>query len=198
MTVSLVLAPTDPASARPPVLDRPPSVGRDVVDSPVDPHRPVNTVAELVRHVEAIVPVAVRRQLWTLFFDGDDVALPLMVPLEGVPETPDLVALAHYGDALAAVTREFGAATVAFVVERPGASRQRPADLRWLEGLVALADGRPFGVRTVLLCSDEGVSTLGPGSKPAPASASACGASVGGPDQASSRPVRLADIVRLP
>ena len=178
-------------------LDRPPAdpVAAFATSDPgrvPDPHAPVQDVDDLVRHVEAIVPSAVRRQLWTLFFDDDDVPLPLMVPLEGIPEVPDTAALDHYGDALAAVATEFGATTVAFVLERVGAASPRPSDRRWGDGLRALGRGRPFEVRPVLLCGDEGVSTLGPSGgtrvRPAP----------DGVPQASSRPVRLVDIVRLP
>jgi hypothetical protein len=178
-------------------LDRPPAdaIGaRDESDPArvADPHEPVRDVGDLVRHVEAIVPVAVRRQLWTLFFDDDDVPLPLMVPLEGIPEMPDTSALEHYGDALAAVATEFGAATVAFVLERVGAATSRPSDRRWAEGLEVLGRGRPFEVRPVLLCGNDGVSVLEAGS------GAGGRAARGGVPQASSSPVRLVDIVRLP
>jgi hypothetical protein len=178
-------------------LDRPPAdaIGAHDPSDPApgdDPHAPVRHVHDLVRHVEAIVPAAVRRQLWTLFFDDDDVPLPLMVPLEGIPELPDPSALDHYGDALAAVATEFGAATVAFVLERVGAASSRPSDRAWRDGLQALGRGRPFEVRPVLLCGDDGVSVLDPGSGPDGRVAP------GGVLQASSSPVRLVDIVRLP
>jgi len=177
--------------------DRPPADGtgaRDACDPAraADPHAPVRGLGDLVRHVEAIVPVAVRRQLWTLFFDDDDVPLPLMVPLEGIPEVPDTSALDHYGDALAAVATEFGAGTVAFVLERVGAASSGPSDRRWAEGLRALGRGRPFGVRPVLLCGDDGVSVLDAGRGTGGRTAR------GGVPQASSSPVRLVDIVRLP
>lgn len=154
-----------------------------------DPHEPVHDVPALVRHVEAIVPTAVRRQLWTLFFDADDIALPLMVPLEGIPEVPDGTALDRYGDALAVVASEFGAASVAFVLERVGAASPHISDRLWGEGLAVLGRGRSFDVRPVLMCSDEGVSVLDPRDN--------LGRPAGG-RQASSSPVRLADIVRLP
>jgi hypothetical protein len=157
-----------------------------------DPHRPVRDVPDLVRHVGAIVPTAVRRQLWTLFFDSDDIALPLMVPLEAVPATPDVAAIEHYGDALGAVAAEFGAASVAFVLERPGPAASSASDGRWAEALTALARHRVFEVRPVLLCSDAGVSVLDE------ASGRSGRSGRGDLPQASSSPVRLADIVRLP
>jgi hypothetical protein len=157
--------------------------------SVADPHRPVRGVADLVRHVGVIVPAAVRRQLWTLFFDSNDVALPLMVPLEGVPVTPDVAAVEHYADALDAVASEFGAASVAFVLERPGPSASSPSDDRWADALSGLGRHRAFEVRPVLLCADAGVSVLGQTSARPPH---------GERRQASSSPVRLADIVRLP
>lgn len=167
----------------------PGSPGGDDATPVADPHRPVRDVPDLVRHVGAIVPTAVRRQLWTLFFDSDDVALPLMVPLEGVPATPDVAALEHYGDALDAVAAEFGAASVAFVLERPGPVAPSASDERWAGALAALGRHRVFEVRPVLLCADAGVSVLDP---------TTARPRRGGRPQASSSPVRLADIVRLP
>lgn len=169
--------------------DTPGSPGGADASAVADPHRPVRDVPDLVRHVEAVVPSAVRRQLWTLFFDADDVALPLMVPLEGVPCSPDAAALEHYGDALDAVAVEFGAASVAFVLERPGPQVASPSDARWADALTCLGRHRVYAVRPVLLCGDGGVAVIGP--PPCPH---------GGDDhrQASSSPVRLADIVRLP
>ncbi|NRD26053.1 hypothetical protein [Frigoribacterium sp. VKM Ac-2836] len=154
-----------------------------------DPHEPLRDALDLVRHVQVIVPAAVRRQLWTLFFDADDVPLPLMVPLEGIPEVPDEAALGHYGDALAVVATEFGAASVAFVLERPGVASPHVTDRRWADELAELGRGRSFGVRPVLMCSDEGVSVLDTGGgRRGPAAGR----------QASSSPVRRADIVRRP
>lgn len=167
-----------------------PGRGRSMFpDVPSDPHDPITTADDLIGRVRETVPVAVRRQLWTLFFGADDVQLPLMVPLEGVPSLPDVGALTQYGEALEAVADEFGAASVAFVLERPGSGSTTASDHAWLDGLERATVSRRFWVRPVLLCSDDGVRLLGSASRASRSPAA---------DQASSSPVRLADIVRLP
>ena len=129
-----------------------------------DPHLPVVSDLDLLRRVREFVPVAVRRQLWTLFLDADDVQLPMVVPLEGIPHWPDRLVAERWGDALAAVSAEFGAVAVVFVLERPGASADTPSDVAWREVLTGLAGTRCYAVRAVFTCATDGVVAL-PGAR---------------------------------
>lgn len=148
--------------------------------APADPHAPVVSLDDLVTRVRTLVPVAVRRQLWTLFLDSDDVQLPLMVPLDGVPEYPDRVGVERWGDALDEVAAEFGVSAVVFVLERPGPSSPSGSDLAWRAALAALPAGRRWSVRAVLSCSSDGVAVL---DEPGPL----------GRDQSSPRRLRISD-----
>lgn len=126
--------------------------------SPVtDPHRPVVTDDELLARVESLVPVAVRRQLWTLFLDADQVQLPMVVPLEGIPERPDRLAVERWGDALDEVASEFGVSAVVFVIERPGPAVDSASDVAWRDALSGLSEARRYAVRAVLTCTSDGV-----------------------------------------
>jgi hypothetical protein len=156
MTVTLAALPSAPAPASGP------SAGSAV---PPDPHRPVVSDDDLAARVASLVPVAVRRQLWTLFFDADDVQLPLMVPLEGIPEHPDRLAMERWGDALEAVSAEFDVTAVVFVLERPGPSAVTTSDLGWRRVLTGLSDARRFAVRAVFTCASDGVVVLPPGDR---------------------------------
>ncbi|TWX40775.1 hypothetical protein ES689_04960 [Frigoribacterium sp. ACAM 257] len=122
-----------------------------------DPHRPLVSDHDLLTRVEVLVPVAVRRQLWTLFLDSDDVQLPMVVPLEGIPERPDRSAVERWGDALDAVSAEFGVASVVFVLERPGPRVDTDPDCAWRLALAHLAESRRFAVRAVFTCASDGV-----------------------------------------
>jgi len=127
-----------------------------------DPHRPLRLDDDLHELLSWFFPVAVRRQLWTLFLDADDVALPVVVPLEGIPLRPSPEAVARWGEALDAVATEFGATRVVFVLERPGTSATRGSDRVWHDHLVALGQQHAFDVRSVHTCTDDGVHLLAP------------------------------------
>jgi hypothetical protein len=158
-----------------------------------DPHAPVVGLDDLLARVRLLVPVAVRRQLWTLFFDADDVQLPMLVPLDGVPELPDGPAVEHWGDALDEVAAEFGVATVVFVLERPGAARPTCSDLAWRAALVALGDARRYGVRAVVASATDGVVVLdAPG-----AGAASTVPGVGRRPQSSPRRLRLSEVLAV-
>ncbi|WP_209560898.1 hypothetical protein [Frigoribacterium sp. PvP032] len=151
MTVALASLPSVP------LPDSASSAGSAVAP---DPHRPVVSDDDLAARVTSLVPVAVRRQLWTLFFDADDVQLPILVPLEGVPEHPDRLAMERWGDALEAVSTEFGVTAVVFVLERPGPSSATTSDHAWHRVLTGLSDARRFAVRAVFTCASDGVVVL--------------------------------------
>ena len=127
----------------------------------VDPHLPLVSDDDLFARVESLVPVAVRRQLWTLFLDADEVQLPMVVPLEGIPEHPDGQAVERWGDALDAVSAEFAVAAVVFVLERPGPQADTPSDVAWRRALRRLAEGRRYAVRAVFTCASDGVVAQG-------------------------------------
>lgn len=166
--------------------------------SPADPHRPVVDVGDLVARVDELLPVAIRPQLWALFFDADCIQLPMMVPLEGIPAHPSPAAVEAWGSALGAVVAEFEVAWIAFVVERPGAASTTGSDAAWCRSLLQLRESQGLAVRHVLGCSDAGVAIWGsapPGSTAGLGvdGSSACGARA----QASPRSLALADVLPL-
>lgn len=64
-----------------------------------------------------------------------------------------------WGVALEAVVAEFDVAWLAFVVERPGTSTASESDLAWRDALLALGARGGLVVRSVLGCSDDGVTS---------------------------------------
>lgn len=153
----------------------------DTASPALDLHRPLRTTPDLHRLLTHFFPVAIRRQLWTLFLDAADAPLPVVVPLEGIPLRPAAEAVGRWADAVEAVAREFGASRVVFVVERTGSRAVRASDTAWRDALLRSLDDRPCGVRAVATCTDDGVDVLidvgasetAPTGVPAPASAMA-------------------------
>ena len=132
----------------------------DTASPALDLHRPLETTPDLHRLLSHFFPVAIRRQLWTLFLDAADVPLPVVVPLEGIPLRPVAEAVGRWADAVEAVAREFGASRVVFVVERTGSRAVRASDTAWRDALLRCLDDRLCGVRAVATCTDDGVNVL--------------------------------------
>jgi hypothetical protein len=132
----------------------------DTATAPLDLHRPLDTTPDLLRLLEHFFPVAIRRQLWTLFLDEADVPVPVVVPLDGIPLRPSTEAVRRWGDAVEAVAREFGAVRVVFVVERTGSRATRASDLAWRDALLRALDDHRCDVRAVATCTDDGVDVL--------------------------------------
>jgi hypothetical protein len=145
----------------------------DTASPAFDLHRPLETTLDLHRLLTHFFPVAIRRQLWTLFLDAADVPLPVVVPLEGIPLRPATDAVHRWADAVEAVAREFGASRVVFVVERTGSRAVRASDTAWCDALLRSLDDRRCSVRAVATCTDDGVDVLidvgAPGSAPSSA-----------------------------
>lgn len=101
--------------------------------SPVSPDQPLHTDADLLRWARFINHGLdpVRRTLWVMYLDRDDVPLPVILPVEEMPSEPDSTApqvarnLAKVGLDMAP-----GGAMVV-MLERPGPARRAPADDAW-------------------------------------------------------------------
>src|SRR3990170_2966973 len=79
-----------------------------------------------------------RRSLWVLWFNGEGTQLPLVVPVDDIPESPDeqfLVNLMGIVDEVACADEAQSPITVAMALSRPGSSRLTDSDRRWARSL---------------------------------------------------------------
>ncbi|WP_378146510.1 hypothetical protein ACFJGV_02235 [Cnuibacter sp. UC19_7] len=81
---------------------------------------------ELRGFLDDLIGVAVREQLWVLYFDDDDVVIPVMTPLDDIPLGDPRRVLRPVARFIAATAARVGAATVALVWEEPEGDDSRP------------------------------------------------------------------------
>jgi hypothetical protein len=79
-----------------------------------------------------------RRSLWVLWFDEDGTQLPVVVPVDDIPEAPDeefLVNLMHIVEQVLGTGRDACAGSVAMALSRPGSARLTDSDRCWARAL---------------------------------------------------------------
>lgn len=118
--------------------------------------QPLTSQVLIEERVRALIGRACRRQLWFLFLDGNQVQLPLMIPLDDLPTAPDDTVhdLARaMGQAMEAVDAE----SIVVVIERYASSSLTPADVAWAKGVHEAFDREGLSLRGVLLSHNRGV-----------------------------------------
>jgi hypothetical protein len=116
---------------------------------------PLTTDDALCERVEDLIGVALRREVWLLFLDADDIQLPIVVPVENLPEWPD--DLTGFVSAVADCAGLEGASSVVAVWERPGDSRPSDADRAWARDFALAFARTDYALRGQLLSHDHGV-----------------------------------------
>lgn len=125
--------------------------------------QPITTDREVEERVALLLRNAIRRQWWTLYLDDDDVQLPLLMPMAGYPERPDLpsgeggTAAQLIADRLSSIVRQVGAAKVVFVWERPGGAEATRGDVEWARALAEACRAEGVAVRAQLILHSGGV-----------------------------------------
>ena len=140
-----------------------PSDLESTTDVVFDSHRLLTDPHDLDDRVRQLIPCAIRRQLWVILLDEDDLQIPVMVPIGELPLRRREGDDEGLGDMLTLLSEEYGAAAFVFVVERTGSSRLRDSDRNWLEFLSDLGVGRRFEVRAAYLSHDTGTVRYRPG-----------------------------------
>jgi hypothetical protein len=120
---------------------------------------PLRTDEDLLRRIDLLIDQDARqeRSIWLLFVSASGVQLPVVVPIDGVPERPDLTTARSLCWVIAEALRENvpgGHAVV--VLTRPGAG-QGDADLDWATTLHRAAGDRGASLRMVCLATPAGV-----------------------------------------
>lgn len=114
---------------------------------------PLTTDSDLVAMVDALVQEAIRRQTWVFLLDDEQRALPIAIPMDGVPADPAPAHVAKLADRIRQLIEHVpDAASAVLVWERPGGPDLHMLEADWMSALAAA--GAP--VRAQLLMSDEG------------------------------------------
>jgi len=132
---------------------------------------PLRTDEDVLRRIDLLVDQDARqeRSIWLLFLSASGVQLPVVVPIDGVPEYPDLTTARSLCWVIAEALRENvpgGHAVV--VLTRSAAGPADDADLDWAATLHRAANDRGAAIRMVCLATPSGVcrlSATGPGGR---------------------------------
>ncbi|MDM4762651.1 hypothetical protein QT381_06490 [Galbitalea sp. SE-J8] len=125
----------------------------DTIDSPL------RTGENILDRVHDLIGPACRAQTWFLFVDDDDVQLPLLIPIDDVPED---AAVDATGAAMASLCDAAGAAAMIVVIESPGTHELTDADRAWARVVRDAALAVDVELRALLLSHDHGVRALAP------------------------------------
>ena len=124
---------------------------------------PLRTDEDVLRRIDLLVDQDARqeRSIWLLFLSASGVQLPVVVPIDGVPEYPDLTTARSLCWVIAEALRENvpgGHAVV--VLTRSAAGPAGDADLDWAATLHRAANDRGAAIRMVCLATPSGVCRL--------------------------------------
>jgi hypothetical protein len=118
--------------------------------------QPLTTDALIERRVASLVGRAVRRQLWFLFLDRDQVQLPLVMPFSDPPLKPD-ASVSTLARVIGLAVESENASSVIVVIERYADSVFTEADKEWARAIVGAFKEREVVVRSILISHRRGV-----------------------------------------
>ncbi|CAN5484865.1 hypothetical protein BH10ACT4_BH10ACT4_08060 [soil metagenome] len=123
--------------------------------------QPLTSDALIEERIAALVGRACRRQIWFLFLTGDDIQLPLIIPVSDPPVMPD-PAVPHLVDNIARAGEELDARSVIVVLERYAEPQITAADRAWARVLGQAFDDTGLPMRAILLSHRRGVRWFAP------------------------------------
>jgi hypothetical protein len=132
-----------------------------------DPSAPLMTVADVLDRVGSCIDQQSRtgRSLWIMFVDPDGVQLPVLVPIDGVPERPEPHEARAVCQVIAHVLNDAAPGGSAVIsLTRPGSGKVLESDRHWASTLHEAADDGGAALRLVCLATRDGIRQLGPGS----------------------------------
>ncbi len=135
-------------------MHRPPPF-TDIEDLPLD------TDDALRDRVAVLLQTAMRRQIWLMFLDDRSCQLPVLIP-SAIPRHPGRGHTANLSRFIAELVGELDAASVVFVLERPGSDGLSDNDREWLALAARASRDAGVALRGPLLCSDSGLRWIGP------------------------------------
>jgi hypothetical protein len=131
----------------------------------IDLTAPLSTDQDVILRVDRLLDQGSRRHrsLWLLFLAGDRVQLPVVVPIDDVPERPDPQLVGNLCDVIADVLSDAAPAGCAVVtLTRPGDDTANDSDRDWFRTLQEAARERGAAIGMICLATRAGVRQLRP------------------------------------
>jgi hypothetical protein len=127
---------------------------------------PLRTEADVLRRIEQLIePDARRRQsLWLFFLDRNQQQLPVVVPIDDVPDDPEPELVGNLCYIVSEVLGESEPeGSVVFVLTRPGLVTPDDTDRTWRDRLRDAAAEHGARIRMMCLATPDGVVALASG-----------------------------------
>lgn len=121
---------------------------------------PLTTDAELLARAEGLVGPASARSIWPFFLDEDDVQLPVVMPIDNIPENPPADEVEKIVALFAKVSADWQLGGIVYVIERPGGAEPTANDSLLVEHLAAASRRRALPHRATLLVHSDGARLL--------------------------------------
>jgi hypothetical protein len=133
-------------------------------DAPdIDLTAPLSTDHDVLRRVEWLVDQHSRRNrtLWLLFLSSADVLLPVVVPIDGVPERPERQFVGNICFVIADVlAHQAPGGTAVVVLTRPGSETVHDTDRYWFRTIHSAAREHGASIRMLCLATPASVRQL--------------------------------------
>ena len=124
---------------------------------------PLRSDEDVLRRIDLLIDQDARQQrsIWLLFLAASGVQLPIVVPIDSVPEQPDLTSARSLCWVIAEALRNNVPGGHAIVVlTRPGSAAPNQTDWDWAATLHRAAGDRGASLRLVCLATPPGVCRL--------------------------------------
>jgi hypothetical protein len=121
---------------------------------------PLRTDALIEERVRDIIGRARCRQMWLLFLDVHQIQLPLLIPIESLPNLPEGEGTAQVVDNIAELMGEIEASELVVVWERDGPAAVSAQDAAWAWSIVCACRDSGVPLRASLLAHRGGVRWL--------------------------------------
>lgn len=123
---------------------------------------PLHTDAMIEKRVHDIIGRASLRQLWFLFLDDEDMQLPLLIPIDGLPTRPEREGVHQVLANITALMAEIDATGLVMVWERYGPRTLTPRDRAWAHAFATECVNESVPLRAMLLSHRSGVRWIAP------------------------------------
>ena len=117
---------------------------------------PLTTDEQVLDRAKLLLGTAMRRQLWFMFLDGDNIQLPLLMPTD-VPRTSDNADPTQLARFIRGVVDTADAAVIIVALERRGSDEITSDDRAWFQLVRQACVMIELPQRGPLLCHTNGV-----------------------------------------
>jgi hypothetical protein len=123
---------------------------------------PLRTDDDVLRRVEKLLADSARqlRSVVLFFLDADGVQMPVVVPVDDVPERPDPMLVGSMCWVITEALREYPGGSAIVALTRPGVAQPDNSDLDWYKMVHVAAQQHRSPVRMFCLATPSGVRTL--------------------------------------